>query len=177
VRVDRLVESIELYRALFSGEPVSFRGTHYEVDDFVSFPTPVQSPVPLMIGGGGKRMLQMARKPTSSSSKIGDTADRRAPLEEQLGWIAGGWKRPRPRGRHPRALHVAAAGGRADVAERVAGFEMTPDDVLESPFASSAATTAIRRPRARGARALRDLVLHRERTWRGRSPVVEELSR
>ena len=61
VRIDRLTEALDVYDALFSGEPVSFHGTHYRVDGIVGAPRPVRQPRPtLLIGGGGKRMLQLA---------------------------------------------------------------------------------------------------------------------
>ena len=61
VRIDRLTEALDVYDALFSGEPVSFHGAHYRVDGIVGAPRPVRQPRPtLLIGGGGKRMLQLA---------------------------------------------------------------------------------------------------------------------
>jgi probable F420-dependent oxidoreductase len=186
VRVDRLVESIELLRALFSGERVNFAGRHYEVRDFVSFPTPVQSPVPLMVGGGGKRMLQMAAREANIISilvKIGDTADRRrAAFEEQLQWIAEAGGRDRPDlevGIRVLFGDVAASGeSRRDVAERVAGFGMTPDDVLESPFALVGDHGAIRDHvlEVHERYGISYFTVSEDLAWKV-APVVEELSR
>jgi probable F420-dependent oxidoreductase len=61
-RVGRLIESVALVKQLLGGEPVTFEGEHYHVEDFQSFPRPVQSPVPLLIGGGGRRILSMAAR-------------------------------------------------------------------------------------------------------------------
>jgi probable F420-dependent oxidoreductase len=186
VRVDRLVESIALLRALFSGESVTFAGTHYDVRDFVSFPTPVQSPVPLMIGGGGKRMLQMAAREANIISilvKIGDTADRRrAAFEEQLQWIADAGGRDRADlevGIRVLFGDVAASGeSRRDVAERVAGFGMTPDDVLESPFALVGDHAAIRDHmlEVHERYGISYFTVSEDLAWKV-APVVEELSR
>ena len=96
VRVDRLFESIELLRRLFAGGEVSFEGRFYKVDGFESYPLPVQQPIPLMLGGGGKRMLTKAAREAQIVSILtrhhGDADARRSAFEEQLGWIeeAGG---------------------------------------------------------------------------------------
>ena len=60
VRVQRLEESVEIVTRALAGESVSFSGTHYKVSDFEVQPQPVQNPVPLMLGAGGRRMLRLA---------------------------------------------------------------------------------------------------------------------
>jgi probable F420-dependent oxidoreductase len=61
VRVSRLAESVRLLRQLFAGEPVNFQGDHYRVDDFVSFPVPIQGKnLPILVAGSGDRMLSIA---------------------------------------------------------------------------------------------------------------------
>jgi probable F420-dependent oxidoreductase len=60
-RIDRLTEAIAIVKGLFSGEAVTFKGTHYVIDGLVGVPTAVQRPhPPLLIGGGGRRMLRLA---------------------------------------------------------------------------------------------------------------------
>ena len=59
VRVDRLVESVGLVRRLLAGETVSHEGEHYRLDAHRCFPVPA-SPVPLLIGGNGTRLLRLA---------------------------------------------------------------------------------------------------------------------
>jgi len=62
-RIDRLEESITLIKALMSGEPVEHDGDHYEAKGFTGAPLPVQKPhPPLMIGGGGRRVLGLAAR-------------------------------------------------------------------------------------------------------------------
>lgn len=60
-RIDRLAESVEVCKAIFSGETVDFTGEHYDVTGYTGHPKPVQSPhPPFLIGGGGKRILTLA---------------------------------------------------------------------------------------------------------------------
>lgn len=65
VRVDRLVESVGIVRRLWAGELVDHDGPHYRLERARLAPTPPAradgSPgPPLIIGGGGPRMLRFA---------------------------------------------------------------------------------------------------------------------
>lgn len=52
VRAQKLDEGIEILLGLWSGEPFSFAGKHFKVDDVTFLPKPVQSPrIPLWVGG------------------------------------------------------------------------------------------------------------------------------
>jgi len=63
VRIDRLVESLELMDRLFAGETVDHEGAHYRLRGARLSPLPVQRPRPaLLIGGGGPRMLRLAAR-------------------------------------------------------------------------------------------------------------------
>ncbi len=61
VRLDQLVEALEIIEGMFANEQFSFTGKHYRVDEVWNNPRPVQSPrPPVWIGGGGeKRMLRI----------------------------------------------------------------------------------------------------------------------
>jgi alkanesulfonate monooxygenase SsuD/methylene tetrahydromethanopterin reductase-like flavin-dependent oxidoreductase (luciferase family) len=55
-RSERLAESLEILTRMFTGQPTTFSGRHYEVDDLPNLPPPVQSPrPPIHIGGIGPR--------------------------------------------------------------------------------------------------------------------------
>ena len=62
VRVSRLEESVEILVRLFQGGPVQFEGSHYRLDGHEGMPLPVQQPIPLLIGGGGPRMMRLAAR-------------------------------------------------------------------------------------------------------------------
>jgi probable F420-dependent oxidoreductase len=60
-RIDRLAEAVPLIKALMADGLVNFEGKHYRVEGFEGRPRPVQKPhPPIMIGGGGKRVLSLA---------------------------------------------------------------------------------------------------------------------
>lgn len=59
-RVDRFEEAIAVIKGCWSGEPFSFDGEHYQLDQ-VTCPRPIQRPhPPLLIAGAGRRMLRLA---------------------------------------------------------------------------------------------------------------------
>lgn len=61
VRFERLAETVQIAKLAFEGETFSFDGTHYQVHDYTPCPRPVQRPrPPLMVGGGGRRLLTFA---------------------------------------------------------------------------------------------------------------------
>jgi probable F420-dependent oxidoreductase len=63
VRIARLEESLRVLKGLFGTAPLTFEGVHYQVVGLEGLPKPVQQPhPPLLVGGGGKRMLTMAAR-------------------------------------------------------------------------------------------------------------------
>ncbi|HVX19458.1 MAG TPA: TIGR03621 family F420-dependent LLM class oxidoreductase [Acidimicrobiales bacterium] len=65
VRVDRMVEAIAVLKAHFGDGLVEFQGEHYQVSGLDGQPKPVQQPLPLLIGGGGPRVLEIAGREAS----------------------------------------------------------------------------------------------------------------
>jgi probable F420-dependent oxidoreductase len=96
VRISRLEETIGAMRAMFTGEPVAVSGKHLQLAGFSG--APKRPFPPLMIGGGGKRVLSLAAREAdivsfnfnNRAGVIGpdgvksSTADATA---EKLGWV------------------------------------------------------------------------------------------
>jgi probable F420-dependent oxidoreductase len=62
VRVARLDEAVRIIKKLWGEENVTFDGTHYRITGHASFPKPVQTRIPVAIGGNGKPVLELAAR-------------------------------------------------------------------------------------------------------------------
>jgi probable F420-dependent oxidoreductase len=63
VRIDRMAEALTIIKSFFAGGAVSFTGKHYKVEGLEASPSVVQKPhPPIVLGGGGRRMLQIAAR-------------------------------------------------------------------------------------------------------------------
>jgi probable F420-dependent oxidoreductase len=147
-RVARMAESAEIVRGLLDGETVTSAGEHYDVRGHRCYPTPVQQPVPLLIGGNGRRVLATAARLanivgfTGFSQVEGERAVNAnrftdAALAEQVEWVrtAAG----------PRFVELELSTlvqGITVTDDRVAAAEavqpilpsLTVDDILSSPY-------------------------------------------
>jgi probable F420-dependent oxidoreductase len=63
VRVERLAESLGILKQLFRGSPVTSQGQHYRMSaSFSTFSTVQQPHPPIVIGGGGRKLLTLAAR-------------------------------------------------------------------------------------------------------------------
>lgn len=148
VRIARLAEALDLYEALFSGEPVEHDGTHYQVHGIVGAPETVQQPRPtLMLGGGGRKMLSLAGARADIVAvnvnlagghidvSVGPDATA-ARTDEKIAWIrAAAADRAVPPVLQVRQHVAAVTDDVQGMAELFAGgLGITPEEALESPF-------------------------------------------
>jgi probable F420-dependent oxidoreductase len=99
IRVDRLEEAVAVCKGLFSEGPFSFEGRHYRIEALDGLPLPAQRPhPPLLLGGGGRRMLSLAAReadivginPSLAAGEIGTEAAADAvasATDRKVGWV------------------------------------------------------------------------------------------
>ena len=60
-RIARLAEALTIIKKFFAGGEFSFEGDHYTIKGLEGSPQPVQRPhPPIVLGGGGRKMLELA---------------------------------------------------------------------------------------------------------------------
>ena len=62
VRVDELVDTLKICTRLWREDNATYHGKRYSIDDAPSAPKPVQSPLPIWIGGSMPRIFRIAAK-------------------------------------------------------------------------------------------------------------------
>jgi probable F420-dependent oxidoreductase len=63
IRIARLEETVKILKGLFASSPFSLDGHYYRIDALDGLPKPLQQPhPPLLLGGGGKRILSLAAR-------------------------------------------------------------------------------------------------------------------
>jgi probable F420-dependent oxidoreductase len=151
-RVARLAEAVAIVKRLLRGERVTFAGRYYRVTDHAIYPRPVQVPhPPILIGGNGPRLLELAAREADVVGLTGITFAAGGTQPDLSAW--------RGQAVDERIALVRAAAGdrfdhlvleallqrvvitkpdaddrRAAAAELTRG-QLTPDEALESPFA------------------------------------------
>jgi probable F420-dependent oxidoreductase len=98
-RIERLAEAVTIIKKFFAGAEFSFQGKHYSITGLEGSPLSVQKPhPPLLLGGGGRKMLQLAAREADIvhvnynlregrvNPKLVQTGVASA-TEEKVGWI------------------------------------------------------------------------------------------
>ena len=148
-RIARLAEAITVVKALFADGPVDVQGDHYRVEGLEGTPKPLQHPgPPLLLGGGGKRMLTLAGReadivglnPSLTAGVIDANAGPSATAEateQKLRWIADAAGDRYPDLELQTRVHLATiTDDRQGLAEAVAApLGVSPDQALDTPHA------------------------------------------
>jgi probable F420-dependent oxidoreductase len=157
VRVDRMIEHTRVLQALFAGEPVTFKGEHYEITDLDGTPKPHRAGgPPILIGGGAPRVLRFAGanadivgvNASIHSGEIDTAAAHDAlpeRIDEKVEWVRDG------AGKRFADLELNAWLAVAEVtddgatfAEGLAAvFESDPKDIVSSPLTLVGSATEI----------------------------------
>jgi probable F420-dependent oxidoreductase len=100
-RIERLEENIDILKGLFSNDQCNFAGRHYSVTGLDGTPKPVQpGGPPIMVGGGGRKILSMAGRRADIIQVLGASFGTRGAVvddlssfrveafEQRLEWIA-----------------------------------------------------------------------------------------
>lgn len=157
IRIERLRESLTIIKGLFGEGPFSFSGKHYTIHEHNGLPKPVQQPrPPILVGGGGKRVLSLAAReadivgvnfnlaPGRVNKEVMNTGDATS-TAEKIGWIrdaAGG--RMDEIELNVTVFVAIVTDDQASMVERIApGFGMAPAEVLASPHALIGSTDQI----------------------------------
>ncbi len=149
IRIERLRESLTIIKGLFGEGPFSFSGKHYTIHEHNGLPKPVQQPrPPILVGGGGKRVLSLAAReadivgvnfnlaPGRVNKEVMNTGDATS-TAEKIGWIreAAG-SRIDEIELNVTVFVAIVTDDQASMVERIApGFGMSPAEVLASPHA------------------------------------------
>lgn len=140
-RMARLAETVQICKAFFTDEVVTFRGTHYTITALDAYPRVAQTPrPPIMIGGRQRRLLTFAAR---EADIVGiSLLDRRGPglpppptFAEKVGWVrAAAGSRYDAIELHVNASHVEVTDNRRAALERIAAQrQVSVDEVLQTP--------------------------------------------
>ena len=148
VRIDRFVEGLRVIKGTMADGPFSFSGDHYTVTNYNGLPKPLQKPCPpVLIGGGGKRVLSIAAREadivgingTLHAGVIGTDAVATmtaAAVDEKVAIVAeAGAHRLADIEMNIRTFFVKVTDDRAGMINAVAGMFKIPAELIEdSPF-------------------------------------------
>ncbi len=59
-RIEQMGDGIKLLKAMWTQAEPTYHGRYFKIDKAICDPKPVQRPLPILIGGGGKRILEIA---------------------------------------------------------------------------------------------------------------------
>ncbi len=155
-RIERLAEAVAVLKACFTQASASFEGKHYRVSGLPALPRPVQQPhPPILIGGGGRKVLTLAAQvadivslvPNMAAGKVGADSARTATGEatrQKLAWVreAAG-ARLGELELHANLTYVRITDDRTSALAKVAGVYGLGDDVIAAADVPHAAVGTV----------------------------------
>jgi probable F420-dependent oxidoreductase len=147
IRIARLTEAVDIIQRLLAGEKVTFDGRHYQLREHALFPRPVQNAVPILIGGNGRAVLELAARkativgltgffPTDAGRKVNASHFGTAGLQDRLALVrAAAGDRFESLELNALVQAVVSTDNRRAAAEELAGkVPVSVDEILDSPF-------------------------------------------
>ena len=191
VRVDRLAESLEVLRQLFTEGRATFHGAHYSIEGSTLTPTPFRpGGPPLVLGGGSPRVLTLAGAvadivsvvPSLRSGAIGQEMAKGATpasYDARMAWIAeGAAGRATPPELQCWTVFTSITEDAPSLYEQFSSlFGLSVDEVIESPLGvAGTVSSVVEQLEARRERwGFSYLVIH-EPELEAFAPVVAALS-
>src|SRR5205823_1051542 len=146
VRVDRFEEAVAVFKGLFAEGPFTFEGQHYKITAHDARPKPVQQPLPILIGGGARRILGIAGREAdivgvNFNLKAGKVTADSGPdgtaemIEQKLAWVKeGAGARYDDIELQMMCVATVVTDDRQGTAQAFgAGFKLTPQQLLAMP--------------------------------------------
>jgi probable F420-dependent oxidoreductase len=167
VRIDRFIEGVDVIRGHMGADVFSYSGKHYTIANLNGLPKPVQQPCPpILVGGGGKRVLTYAAREvdivgingTLTAGVVGPEAIASMTAEavdEKVVIVAeAGAHRLNDIEMNVRAFFVNVTDDRAQAVSGMASLIRVPEEMIENtPFALIGSPQSI----------IEDLLARRER--------------
>src|SRR6266508_29570 len=148
VRIERLEEALAILKGAWGDKPFNLDGKHYRIKDYSGKPKPAQQPLPILVGGGGPKLLKLAgreadivginpnlRKGEVSADAVQDTVAEMT--KQKIEWVReGAGSRFDELELQIRYFVCAITDDRRKLAEAVAGgFGLDADTALKSGVA------------------------------------------
>jgi probable F420-dependent oxidoreductase len=191
VRIERMQEGLAIMKSLWSEGKATFSGKHYTITDAVGAPRPYSQPhPPIVIGGGGKKVLSIAAReadivgvnPSLAAGAVGPEVAESAKAErfrERVAWVkeAAG---PRFDDLELQILTFMAQvvpNGREVYEQMAPMFGLTPEEALEIPIVMAGTVDELCEmlTRRREEYGFNYIVIHGD-AYEGFAPVVDRLA-